>query len=508
VTARERRRAWTLRGRLLLALLVLMAAGLTVFGWVSVAMLDRSLTGRIDDQLAAVALQMSSAGRPPLPPPPKLPVKINASDRLPTDFWVVFYSTAGHLTNHLGGASSEESLPVLPSMDLEAVRARGSEAVTVPDRSGTRQWRVRTSVQVPTAAQPVGGTVAVALSLDTTNATASRLRTIELAGGAVLLAALGLIGTWLVRLGLRPLTRIEQAAQAIAGGELDRRLPDDDPRTETGRLGAAFNVMLAHVASALKKREQSEDRLRLFVADASHELRTPLTSIRGFAELYRQSRQGAGDVDVGWLMERIEGGARQMSLLVDDLLLLAELDQERMLDFAEVDLAALGADAVRDALAGEPARRIEFAADAPVRVLGDVSRLRQVAANLVTNALVHTPPGTSIEVSVGHLPPAILEDATEGGCADEVVVRSGPRPPGSTGLVMLQVRDNGPGIPADSAAHVFDRFYRATPARGRTGGTGLGLAIVAAIVGTHGGCVLLRGTPGGGATFQVLLTSI
>jgi two-component system OmpR family sensor kinase len=485
------RRSWTLRTRLLLALLALTAAGLTMFGWVSVTSLESSLVDRIDAQLQEQADHASTANRPP----PQPPAKINARDRLPTDFRVLFFDHDGRLADIVGETSDQSAVPALPPMDVGSVRARGDGGFTVPGKDGQGDWRVQVAVQAPTPAQPVSGTVAVAASLETTEATVSRLRTIELAGGSVLLVLLGFAATYLVRLGLRPLTRIEHTAHAIAAGEFDRRVPDSDPRTETGRLGEAFNVMLAQLASALKKREQSEDRLRRFVADASHELRTPLTSIRGFAELYRQS---GGERDVVGLMDRIEGGAIQMGLLVDDLLLLATLDQERVLDATDVDLEIIALDAVYDARARQPGREIAFAAsDAAVRVLGDEHRLRQVLANLLTNALIHTPPGASIEVAVRRLP----ADAEPW----PVVVRSGEPPPDCASWAVLDVRDDGPGIEPADAPHVFDRFYRADRTRARPGGAGLGLAIVAAIIEAHGGCVLLLATPGGGSTLRVLL---
>ncbi|MDT8913212.1 HAMP domain-containing sensor histidine kinase [Amycolatopsis sp. PS_44_ISF1] len=488
---KKRRRPWTLRARLTLALLVLLATGLTAFGFISVTALQSSLVDSVDDQLNGVVTMMSAPDRPP----PRPPQQINVRDRLPTDYRVLFYDRTGRLTERVGQAKGETLMPVVPPMDVASVRARGPGAFTVGDEVGGTTWRVRTAVQAPTPAQPVSGTVAVAESLDSGIATANRLKTIELGFGFGLVVLLGVIATWLIRLGLRPLTRIEHTAQAIAGGEFDRRVPDLDPRTEAGRLGSAFNVMLGQVASALKKREQSEDRLRRFVADASHELRTPLTSIRGFAELYRK-RDGSSEVDVQRMMSRIENGAIQMGLLVDDLLLLARLDQERVFDLSEVDLSALAADVVHDARAREPARVIGFAAAAePVRVLGDVHRLRQVAANLVTNALVHTPPDAEITVSVW------LEPADPGSWP--VVVGTGD-PPAGRDWAVLEVRDDGPGVAPDGASRIFDRFSRAGPARTKAG-AGLGLAIAAAILDAHGGSAVLLDTPGGGATFRVLL---
>ncbi|MEU7860752.1 HAMP domain-containing sensor histidine kinase [Nonomuraea sp. NPDC049141] len=305
--------------------------------------------------------------------------------------------------------------------------------------------------------------------------------------------ALGVGGFLLVRLGLRPLTKIEKTAEDIADGHLDLRVASD-PRTEVGRLGVALNTMVGRLSAALGQREQSEARLRRFVTDASHELRTPLTSIRGFAELNR--RGGAPDrADVDRLMGRIEDEAIRLGWLVDDMLLLARLDQERALDLAELDIRTLVEDAVHDAKARDPERpMILESASKPVRVTVDEHRMRQVITNLVSNAMAHTPPGTPVHVRVGMPaqrpgPPVAAAGSLE-----------------SRGRVVLEVIDKGPGIPLEAAPNIFDRFYRVDEARSRTrGGTGLGLAITAAILEAHGGRVELRTAPGQGAHFTVLL---
>jgi two-component system OmpR family sensor kinase len=283
-----------------------------------------------------------------------------------------------------------------------------------------------------------------------------------------------------VALGLRPLTRIERTAEAIAAGDLQRRVPDSHPRTETGRLGAALNVMLGRLAAAISERERSEQRLRQFVADASHELRTPLTSIRGFAELYR--RGGARTpAEIELLTGRIEAEATRMSVLVEDLLLLARLDACRELVRAPVDLVALAADAVHDARTLSPDRPVTLEVTQGERVpvvLGDEPRLRQVLSNLMTNALTHTPAGTPVTIGV----------ATEPGWA------------------VLSVADRGPGLAPQDAQRVFERFYRADSSRARSrGGTGLGLSIVAALTAAHGGVTELDTAPGAGAVFRIRL---
>jgi two-component system OmpR family sensor kinase len=292
---------------------------------------------------------------------------------------------------------------------------------------------------------------------------------------------------------LRPLTKIEKTADDIAGGHLDLRV-DSDSRTEVGRLGGALNTMVGRLSAALRQREQSEARLRRFVADASHELRTPLTSIRGFAELNR--RGGAPErADVDRMMGRIEDEAIRMGLLVEDLLLLARLDQERALDLADLDIRSLVEDTVHDARARDPERPMVLeSARKPIRVTADEHRIRQVITNLVSNAMTHTPAGSQIHVRVGlpasrKTPPVAVAGTLE-----------------SRGRVVLEVIDEGPGVPLSAAPNIFDRFYRVDEARSRRrGGTGLGLAITAAILEAHGGRVELRTAPGEGARFTVLM---
>ena len=320
-----------------------------------------------------------------------------------------------------------------------------------------------------------------AISLSDVDNTVHRLVVLEWLVGLIVLVLLGGAGYVVVRRSLRPLVEVEHTAAAIAAGDLSQRVPESDPRTEVGRLSRALNGMLVQIESAFRAQEASEaaaraseDKMRRFVADASHELRTPLTSIRGFAELYRQGA-APKPADVARVMRRVEDAAAQMGVLVDDLLLLARLDQQRPLERAPVDIVALAADAVHDAQAVAPDRAITLdvaAGDAAV-VLGDELRLRQVLANLVSNALSHTPAGTPVDV--------------------EVAVRSGE--------VHLSVRDRGPGLAPEDAARIFERFFRADASRTRSaGGTGLGLSIVAALVAAHGGQVGVDTAPGQGAT--------
>jgi two-component system OmpR family sensor kinase len=314
--------------------------------------------------------------------------------------------------------------------------------------------------------------------------------------GTLVLVTLAIAGVWLIRASLKPLVGIERTAGAIARGDLTRRVPEQDPKTELGRLSVALNTMLSQIEAAFHARAaseaqavRSEERMRQFVADASHELRTPLTSIRGFAELYRQ---GAAP-DPGDVLRRIEDEAARMGLLVEDLLLLARLDRERPLHLAPVHLAELVNDAAAAAHAIAPDRAIEVkmgeAAGALV-VSGDEARLRQVVSNLVTNALTHTPAGT----------PVLLGLHADG-----------------ENHAVIEVADRGPGLTPDQAERVFERFYRVDKARTRRAsgtsagptlshsGAGLGLAIVAALVAAHQGTVEVETGPGEGATFRVRL---
>ncbi|HET9138044.1 HAMP domain-containing sensor histidine kinase [Actinophytocola sp.] len=476
-------RRWTLRARLVAALLVLATVALGVFGVASVLLIRKSQIERVDQQLAELASRPGMFRR--LQPPPGSPPR----DNLPTEFRVAVFSPTGAPVRTVGEQDDEKGGPQLPTIDATTVDTQSRAPFTVSDRAGGASWRVRVA--------PVeGGAAAVAMSLGTVESTTRQLVAIEFAVGSLLLVILGSVAFSVVRVGLRPLTRIEQTAAAIAHGDLDRRVPEADSRTETGRLGRALNTMIGRVSTAMRQRERSEARLRRFVADASHELRTPLTSIRGFAELYR--RGGAAQPeDVDRLMGRIEEEALRMGLLVDDLLLLARLDEQRALDLDEVDLVVLAADAVHDVGARDPDRPVRLKTpDGPVLVTGDEHRLRQVTMNLVTNAVTHTPPGTPVTVTVTSEPAGRSRPVASAGAVLD----------GQAEVAVLEVRDRGPGIPDEAAPLVFDRFYRVDAARSRrSGGTGLGLAITAAIVEAHGGRIDLHTRAGTGATFRVLL---
>jgi two-component system OmpR family sensor kinase len=418
-----------------------------------------------------------------------------------------------------GGSSRMQSLPAVPTSQVWADLNNG-KLQTVSAQSGTDTWRVISepiSFQVTTSTgstEQATGTLVVAVDLGNVNAVIGRLAVAELIVGAAIVCVLALAGVMVVRSNLRPLDEIEETAEQIAAGHLNLRVPERDPRTEIGSLGRSLNTMLSQIESAFHAREQSEaaahqseERMRRFIADASHELRTPLTAIRGFAEYYRQrggiathwdtgqpdeaGRGAAGltPADLDRIMQRVEKEAARMGLLVEDLLLLARLDQQRPLAQQPVDLLSLAGDAVHDARMIAPDRSIELSVQpgAAFLIIGDEQRLRQVVGNLMSNALTHTPDGSPIEVSIGS---GILDP------------RVSDSPPAAT----IDVTDHGPGMTADQAHRVFERFYRADQARtSTTGGNGLGLAIVRALVAAHGGIASVRTSPGRGATFRIAL---
>jgi len=397
--------------------------------------------------------------------------------------------------------------------------ANSGRIVTLPAQSGGGRWRVLMTPEQFTdnaTGATVPGTIVLAIDVTSVYTTIGQLAYIDLLASLAVLSVLGLVVVALIRRSLRPLIDIERTAGAIADGDLSRRVPERDPRTEVGRLGRSLNVMLSHIEAAFRARSRSEeaarrseDKMRQFVADASHELRTPLTAIRGFAEYYRQrggvavGETGNGHLasaDMDRIMRRVEQESTRMGVLVEDMLLLARLDQQRPLQAKPVDLLTLAADAVHDARVVAPDRSIHLTvgSGAALIVNGDEVRLRQVIGNLMTNALTHTPAGTPIDVlirsgTLDEAPPRTPPDAE----APEPAAIHQP-------AAVLEVADHGPGLTHDQAARVFERFYRADPAR-TIGGTGLGLAIVAALVAGHGGASWVRSVPGEGATFCIAL---
>ena len=463
-----------LRIKLIAAVLAMVALALVAVSVASVSAMRGYLLDKTDRQLTGVARVMARALTQPGGDQTKVPVA--------GQFVVEVHDATGKVVASAPrmiwhGAAPE---PIIPQ-DPAWLSAHTEEAVTVAARSGDGRWRVHV--------EPVaGGYVVVGTDLSDVARTAGRLVGVEIVVGSIVLVLVAGLGVAIVRASLRPLVNIEHTAEAIAAGDLSRRVPDADPRTEVGRLGNALNGMLSQIETAFRAQSESEatareseGRMRRFVADASHELRTPLSVIRGFAEYYRQ-RDDVPPDELDRLIGRVEDEAARMGILVDDLLLLARLDQQRPLARRPVDLLALAADAVQGARVVDGEREITLSvrSGSAFIVTGDEVRLRQVIGNLVNNALQHTPAGSPIEV----------------------VVRSGQI--GDAPAAVLEVVDSGPGMPAEQAERVFERFYRADPARSR-GGTGLGLAIVAGLVEAHGGSVSVDTAPGEGATFRVLL---
>jgi two-component system OmpR family sensor kinase len=357
--------------------------------------------------------------------------------------------------------------PTLP----DDVVATQSSMITLGAVSGSTHYRARI--------EPLTGGYAlvVAAPLSDVADTLHRLLLIEILVSLAVVALIVGVGLWLVRVGLRPLKRMEETAEAIAAGDLSRRVPDVDPRTEVGRLGVSLNAMLGQIEHAFAERTASEQRLRRFVGDASHELRTPLSSVQAYAELFDRGARDRPE-DLERAMAGIEREARRMGVLVDDLLLLARLDQGRPLEQKPVDVAALAAEAVEVARTIEPERPLVLDAPEPVEVVGDPERLRQAIDNLLANVRAHTPPRTRATVRVA------ADSAT----------------------ATVSVGDEGPGLSEEQAKHVFERFYRGDPSRAREGGgSGLGLAIVLAIVEAHGGSVRAEPAPGSGARFTIAL---
>jgi len=372
----------------------------------------------------------------------------------------------GHTVLASPFAGEEPPTPDLPD-DL-----RPGQRLSVGSVSGGTRFRVRVS-----DARADGATTVVAVPQTSVDDALDRLL---LVAGLVILLALVIVAAsaWsIVRLGLRPLDRMAATAGAIAAGDLSHRVDEESPRSEVGRLGRALNAMLGRLEQAFAEREAGEQRLRRFLSDASHELRTPLASIRGYAELYRVGALPAEE-DRQRALARIEDESARMGQLVEDLLVLARLDETRERTADPVDLAVLVEDAADDARAVDPDRTVTATATGDTVASGDERDLRQVVGNLVRNALVHTPAGTPIALTVT----------------------------GEDGHVRLEVRDHGPGLPDGRAADLFDRFWRKEAGRTRgAGGAGLGLAIVAGVVAAHGGEVSASNASGGGASFVVRL---
>ncbi|MFB9906949.1 sensor histidine kinase [Allokutzneria oryzae] len=481
---RTRLRRLSLRARLLIGVLVVSAFGLLIAAAAAASLLGTYLTARVDEQLSVVHDALSHLERNNDPfNPPEGSARVQG---IPHEYVIEYRRTDGSLSRRFASDERPRTLPDLPSLDLESARARGDQPFEVKALGGQRHQGYRVQVRVMDGDR---GVAVVAFDTTSRAETEGSLALIELGVAVVVLVVLTLLGMAAVRVGLRPLEDVERTAESIiAGGDLSRRVPvRSAPGTEIGRLAMTLNTMLTQIDGAFQQRAESESRLRRFVADASHELRTPLAGIRGLAELHRQGAVSPDEVTR--LLSRVEAESTRMSVLVEDLLLLARLDEERPASREPVDLIPVAAEAIESVRALDPGRPVSLvilpeespSEDVPPPlVLGDEQRLHQVAANLLGNAFAHTPRGTP------------------------VTVRAGVAPDGEHGV--LEVIDHGPGLTADQVEHAFERFYRGDPSRTRTtGGSGLGLSIVAAIVTAHSGTVHHSPTPGGGATFTVRL---
>ncbi|HMF04116.1 MAG TPA: HAMP domain-containing sensor histidine kinase [Acidimicrobiia bacterium] len=462
----------SLRARLLLAVASVALVGLVAADIATYTALRSFLLDRVDESLTAAQgrLVRSIYGPPErgrggdagglAAAAPGAYVELRGPDGLP----VVSGPTSGEF---------DTSRPRLPERvsGLSSSDEVAATFFTVEAARGASNFRVRAQ------RLPDDSVLMVALPLTDVSSTLHRLLLTEIIVTAgVLLVAVGL-GLWLVRVGLRPLRNIEETAAEIAGGELSSRVPDTDERTEVGRLGVALNTMLERIEDAFAKQQEAERQLRRFVADASHELRTPVSAVGAYAELFERGAQQRPD-DLARVLRGVRVETSRMQALIEDLLLLTRLDEGRPLERQPVELVGLAGEAVEAAQAISAEWPLSIEAAQPVEVTGDRMRLREVLDNLLANVRTHTPPGTPTTVQVR----------------------------ASGAEAVIEVADEGPGLEAEDAARVFERFYRADPSRARDrGGSGLGLAVVAALVGAHGGRVEVDTSRGDGATFRVRL---
>ncbi|MBE1515299.1 sensor histidine kinase [Nesterenkonia halotolerans] len=405
-------------------------------------------------------------------------------------FYGILMNSEGELlqANSTHAAGYGGDIPEIPNMTFDEVLEQWGEPMDVPGtEQGSRGWRVHV---IPL--ENGEDTLAVGLPLEPVETSVERATFLVATIG--LLATLGAstIAYALVTRAFRSLFHVEKTAAEIAGGDFSQRVETTaPPETEIGRLSRSLNVMLEHIETAFQAKSASEENMRRFIQDASHELRTPLVTIRGFSELYRQGGVSDNPEAVGMAMGRIESEAKRMGQLVEDMLTLARLDEQRPMQQAPLDLNLIAHDAIMDLAVNAPDRTTQVigltgATPAPAPALGDEGRIRQIVTNLVTNALRYTPDGTPLELAVG-------TQTREDGATDAV----------------LEVRDHGEGIAEEDAAKIFDRFFRADNSRQReTGGTGLGLAICAAIASQHDGTVRHSTTEGGGATMTLRLPMV
>jgi len=475
---------WSLRNRLVLGVVILSTLGFTTSGIVAQKQIEAFLIHQIDDQLLNVASgslpRVNLAGivnddeyqeRRGRQERDSDDVPQTPLDRVPTSISLTLLDENGGVVAGIGGDLNRVSVrDYIAGYSATKVAEFKGKPFTV--KAAGENFRVL-ALPLPSSL----GSVAIAQSLNDVDRTLSRLQWLFFLIGFVIVGLIALASRSMIKVGLKPLSDVENTAEQIAAGDLSARLPDAKPTTEVGRLTTSLNTMLTRIEESFSIRKSSEDKLRRFVADASHELRTPLTAIRGFAELHRQGAV-AGEEDTKQLLSRIEGESIRMGSLVEDLLLLARLDQAREMEKLPVDIAKVTRDAVASAQVAGPSHPISLSGDIDeLYTLGDQHRIHQVVANLLANARTHTPAGTQIAVSIAH-----NEDG-----------------------VQIAVSDSGPGLSEEDQKRVFERFYRADSSRVRVDGegSGLGLSIVDAVMKAHGGTVTVTSEIGKGSTFTL-----
>ena len=474
---------WSLRNRLVIGVLVLSAVGITTVDFAAQTALKSYLIGQADDQLIAVAggsfLRLDRAGIEPDDDDDDNTRVASSSvakplNRVPSAISVTLLTQDGIIVGNLGGELSNNHITEAIS-GLTAKEVELAQGVPFTIENKNEHFRVLARL-LPSGA----GSAIAAISLEEIEKTLNRLRVLFFLIGFIVLLLIGLLSLAVVRISLKPLTSVETTANAIARGELSARLPEANPKTEVGRLTESLNSMLSKIEDAFAARKTSEDKLRRFVADASHELRTPLTAIRGFAELHRQGAM-EGTEKTAEVIRRIEDESKRMGSLVEDLLLLARLDQARPLVLQPVEVTEVVNDVMAATSAIFPNQKITaLFPSAEVFILGDNDKIHQAISNLVVNACTYSPDGSKIEISTQELENQIL----------------------------VSVKDDGPGLNIDQKERVFERFYRADTSRARYGqdgkqGSGLGLSIVDAIMHAHGGTVSVKSEIGKGSEFTL-----
>ncbi len=481
-------RTWSLRSRLTLGILLLTAFGFVLSSVVAKQALEGYLIGQVDNQLISLSKtslpiiavagivreeaeeefehRQEGRGREENLPRPR-----NPFSRIPTTTSLTVLDASGFVTGRLGGdLNSAQIADYLSGFDINDVNQKAGKPFTV--KGDGEDFRAL-AVALPNNS----GSIIAAQSLGDLDRTVGKLGFFFLLIGLSLLTLIAIASRIVIKIGMRPLEDVEATAEQIAAGDLSARMPEANPNSEVGRLVTSLNSMLTRIESSFAVRKESEDKLRRFVADASHELRTPLTAIRGFSELYRQGAV-TGEDATRELLGRIEGESKRMGSLVEDLLLLARLDQSREMASKPVDLSEVVESAVISARAAGPQHSVIFTKpDSEIFVLGDEPRIHQVIANLLANARAHTPVGTEIRVSISH----------------------------DSDGVRISVSDNGPGLSQSDQEKIFERFYRADTSRVRVDGegSGLGLSIVDAVMKAHKGSVTVVSGLGKGATFTL-----